>query len=362
LQALVKAGNANTADIKKKIETQTKVMLSNYNQLIRNTKKADELPSLLTSEEATTDGLAAVNDAVSSIIANRASLPFGIGLASGDEDDAIQYGAWVKGLFSKAEQKQNKLATGYTLSQAGGVIGFDIGDDYILGISYSAIKSKINAKKIKKTDDITSHIGTIYAAANFTNNMIASAQVHMGKSNIAKERTDASKNVYKATATATSMGGSAEVGYKFIYQPMNVALIPTVGIAHDSIEVSGYKEKAKSGICKEVKKRTVSKTSLTTSLALKNKKKLNSGLYLNSELKGRFSYAISSNNSNTVSKIADIFEITTKANKAPKYNMGFGGSVGISSDQGYDLSAGYELGLAEKFMSHTGFISARVKF
>jgi hypothetical protein len=63
-----------------------------------------------------------------------------------------------------------------------------------------------------------------------------------------------------------------------------------------------------------------------------------------------------------VSKIADTIEISTKGQKGPKYNMDFGGSVGVSSDKGYDLSVGYELGLAKKFISHTGFVSTRVRF
>jgi outer membrane autotransporter protein len=74
-------------------------------------------------------------------------------------------------------------------------------------------------------------------------------------------------------------------------------------------------------------------------------------------------YAFSSQNSGTKVKIIDGIEpIVTPSEKLTKAFYIVGAGVQAIQSDNYEISAGYDMGFAKKFQSHTGTLKLRVKF
>ena len=79
------------------------------------------------------------------------------------------------------------------------------------------------------------------------------------------------------------------------------------------------------------------------------------------EIHANVDYAFNTKNSATsVTLVNGIDAIATPSQKISKGFYNIGGSVkGIQADM-YEISAGYDLGLAKKFQSHTGTLKLKV--
>jgi outer membrane autotransporter protein len=81
------------------------------------------------------------------------------------------------------------------------------------------------------------------------------------------------------------------------------------------------------------------------------------------ELRVGVDYAFNSKNSGTKVKIIDGIEpIITPSEKLTKAFYIVGAGVQAIQSDNYEFSAGYDMGFAKKFQSHTGTLKLRVKF
>ena len=79
------------------------------------------------------------------------------------------------------------------------------------------------------------------------------------------------------------------------------------------------------------------------------------------EVHAAIDYAFSSKNSDTKVKLIDgIDAIATPSEKLAKGYYNVGTSVKAVQSDMYEISAGYDLGIAKKFQSHTGTLKLRV--
>ena len=326
--------------------------------LVTNPTDASKVPSVQKSDSAVSEGLMA------SLLAGRAILDSRIqgfsGIASGDLTDT--YGAWVQGSFTHGRQKAYNNAPEYKFDQKGFTIGADAGDETLLGVAYSYfandLKNKLNSKN---KEDIKAHIFSLYGKFDFTNEIFAKGQGQLGKSDIKKTRGtgDLANNVAKAKTHGDIIAGKLEAGYNYELNP-NVNLIPTIGVSYSDIKIKGYTEKGL-GLNRTVGKRTTNRTSGLLGFIAAYNQTVNSSLTVTPEVHANIDYAFKTKNSATVVTIFNgLAPIATPSEKLPKAYYNVGTSLKALRSGKYEVQAGYDLGLAKKFNSHTGMLKLRV--
>ncbi len=325
--------------------------------LIRDITDTTTLPNVQKSDTAVSEGL------MNSLVISRGVVDSRIGgfsaVSAGDLMQA--YGVWAQGSMSRGTQKAYGNAPGYKLDQKGITIGADTGDETLLGLAYSFFMNDIkNKANSSNKEDIKSHIVTVYGKFDVTNEMFVSGQAQYGKANIKKKRAtgDLANNIASAKTNATSMAAKLEVGYDYEVAPQTY-LVPTIGASYANIEIKGYKETG-SGLNRSVAKRTTNRTSGLAGITAKYVADMGS-MKMIPEIHANVDYAFNTKNSATsVTIINGIDAIATPSEKISKGFYTIGGSVkGIQSDM-YEISAGYDFGLAKKFQSHTGTLKLRV--
>lgn len=283
------------------------------------------------------------------------------GIASGD-DSVRTYGAWTKGTYSKGQQQAFKADPGYDFSQMGVTIGADVGDESLIGAAYSFFKNEVKSKSNASTKDkIDSHVGSIYGMYAVNPQVFVSGQAGYGFSKIDKRRLtgDAANNVATAKPDAHTISGRAEVGYAVAVTEV-VSVVPTLGISYSKVEVKGYTEKG-NGLNRKVGKRHSERTSALGGASVKYLAELND-MKVVPELHANVDYAFNSKNSaTTITLIDGLNPLVTPSEKISKAYYNVGTSVKVVASDAIDVSAGYDLGLSKKFMSHTGALKLRIK-
>ncbi|MDA9163731.1 autotransporter outer membrane beta-barrel domain-containing protein [Rickettsiaceae bacterium] len=320
-------------------------------------RSVDEAPEVQKSDVAITDGLINASLATRSVVDSR--ITNFAGVASGDAFES--YGVWAQGAFTQGSQKAHGNAPGYKFSQKGVTIGVDTGDESMIGGAYSFFQNDIkNKTNSSNKEDVTSHTGTLYGKYAITNEVFVSGQAQFGYANIKKKRAtgDLANNIAKGKTKATTIAGKAEVGYDYAVDSQ-IHIIPTAGFAYTSVKVNSYKETGE-GLNREVGKRTATRTSGIASVTAKYIADMGS-MKVIPEVHAAIDYAFSSKNSDTKVKLVDgIDAIATPSEKLTKGYYNVGTSVKAVQSDMYEISAGYDLGIAKKFQSHTGTLKLRV--
>ena len=326
--------------------------------LVRDVTDATKVPDVQKSDSAISEGL------MNSLVISRGVVDSRIGgFSAVSAGDLMQtYGIWAQGSLSRGTQKAHGNAPGYKLDQKGVTIGADTGDETLLGVAYSFFVNDIkNKANTSNKEDVKSHIVTIYGKFDVTNEVFVSGQGQYGKSNIKKKRAtgDLANNIASAKTKADSMAAKLEVGYDYEVAPQ-VHLVPTVGASYANIQVKGYKESGK-GLNRSVAKRTTTRTSGLAGITAKYVADMGGSMKVIPEIHANVDYAFNTKNSATsVTLVNGIDAIATPSQKISKGFYNIGGSVkGIQADM-YEISAGYDLGLAKKFQSHTGTLKLKV--
>lgn len=351
------AKNDDTA--KAKVIADLNVLKRSLDQyLVKNVKDATSVPDVQKSDSVVSEGL------MNSLVISRGVVDSRIGgfsaVAAGDLMQT--YGVWAQGSMSRGTQKAYGNAPGYKLDQKGVTIGADTGDETLLGLAYSFFMNDIkNKANSSSKEDVKSHIVTVYGKFDVTNEVFVSGQGQYGKSNIKKKRAtgDLENNIASAKTNASSMAAKLEVGYDYEVAPQ-IHLVPTVGASYANIEVKGYKETG-NGLNRSVAKRTTNRTSGLAGITAKYVADMGGSMKVIPEIHANVDYAFNTKNSATLVTIVNgIDAIATPSQKISKGFYNVGGSVkGIQADM-YEISAGYDLGLAKKFQSHTGTLKLKV--
>jgi predicted fused transcriptional regulator/phosphomethylpyrimidine kinase len=338
-----------------------KNLQDNISQYVSDTKKASELTPIQTPQTKTTETMQATNNVIRSVIDKRLS-----GLASGiSSGDMIEhYGVWVKGTLSTGQQKTKGLSDGHKFDLAAITIGADIGEDNLIGIAYTYAKANVKSKlnSVNK-DEIPMHIGSIYGMVT-QDNLFVQGQANYGITTMTKKRDtgDLQGNVVKAKPKGTSIGGAVQVGYDYVIADYNNChLIPTLGVSYSSNKVNGYTETG-TGLKTTVAKREAKRTSGLAGLAYRHNINSEMGAII-PEIHANIDYSFNSKNDSTkVTLVTGLDPIVVGAEKQAKAFYTFGGSVQLLTHGGLEATAGYDLGLAQKYQSHTGTIKVKLNF
>ncbi len=356
----LKAGAAINNKYINDVINQKTAALKSYLDVFMKTdiKDASTVPSVQKSDTAVTEGM------MNSLNATRGLVDARINSFSAvSSGDLLKtYGAWVQGSMTSATQKAYKNAPGYKLSQKGVTIGADTGDENMLGIAYSyfdnEIKNKLNSAN---KEDIKSHHFTAYGKFILADDIFLKGQGQFGKSDIKKTRNtgDLANNLAKSKTKADIYAGKLEIGYDYsLSSPVHI--IPTVGISHSDIKVKGYSETGL-GLNRSISKRTTTRTSGLAGISVNYDANMDSVIKLMPEIHANIDYAFNTKNSATIVKVFNgIDPIATPAEKLAKAYLNLGASVKAFKCDRYELSAGYDLGLAKKFNSYTGTLKVRI--
>lgn len=331
------------------------INISKY--FVTNVTDVNAVPVVQKPDNAVTEGM------LNSMLASRQVVDSRIsGFSGASSGDLMQsYGVWLQGAMTRGTQKAYGKSTGYKFDQKGFTIGADTGDETMIGAAYTYMMNDIKNKTTSSNkEDVKAHLFTLYGKFDATNEIFVDGQFQYGKSQVKKKRlTDLAGNI-TATAKpdATSMAGKAEVGYDYALNDQ-VHLVPTVGVAYNSVAVDSYTEKG-DGLNRSVAKRTVSRTSGIAGITAKYVADMGD-MKLMPEVHANIDYAFRSKNPGTsVTVIDGVAPIITPSEKVAKGYYNLGASLkGVQSDM-YEFSAGYDLGLSKKFQSHTGTLKLRV--
>lgn len=282
------------------------------------------------------------------------------GTAAGDETP-VEYGLWVKGVTSRAKQKEYKTNPQYKLMQNGGVIGFDFGkENYVFGIAYTFVQGKINGQDFGTGEKIISNIGTIYGMLKFDNNLFVSGQAQYGRSRLKKNRNigNVAGTIIQGKTKGVMTGAKLETGYDYYNKMMETHFVPSVGVSYDDVIVKGYNELGYYPI-KTNDKTNAEKNSLLAGLSVRRDFKVE-GITIAPEVHVDFDYAMLNKHSKveTMGLSTTIVPVAKLARTA--YQVG--GSLKLAKNGAINITVGYDLGLSKKFRSHTSYVSAKMKF
>lgn len=319
-----------------------------------------DLTPVQKADTHTTGGIMGASLANTGVITDRLSGFTSQGIAAGDIFQT--YGAWIKGTIGMGEQRPFKSEPGYKFNQKGFTIGIDTGDESVFGAAFSFFKADNTSKDNSSTKDNTlTRIASIYGLHVINPEFFLSGQITYGTSIITKTRRtgDLANNVATAKPTAIVATRKAELGYIYAINE-TTQLIPTLGFAHNKVDVKPYSESG-NGLNRKVSKRTTVRTSGTAGLTLRHATEMQS-VKLMPEIHTNFDYAFINTNSDTIITVADALTVSTPSKKLSKLYINIGGSVKFAASKTIDLMVGYDLGLATKFMSHTGNLKLKVNF
>jgi outer membrane autotransporter protein len=346
------------------LKTEAKLVLDivegNNEVIFANPKNVSvaNLPPFQKPDTHTTSTMLNTSIATSEVLHARMANVNVTGLASGEVLET--YGAWIKGNFGTGTQRAFKNESGYSYTQKGITIGVDTGDESMVGVAYSFFQNDVKNKTSASTKDkINTHMVSVYGLYSVEPEMFVTGQVTYGISQVHKTRAtgDVGNHAAKAKAKGNTMTARAEVGY--IYELDNsISVVPSVGFAHTSVAVNGYSEKGE-GFNRKIAKRTSTRASGLVGISLKHLFQPD----FSQEIHANLDYAFSAKNPETKITLVDgLTPLTTPSEKASKAYCNIGGSVKVNVVDMLDIIAGYDLGLSNKFISHTGTLKLRINF
>ena len=172
-----------------------------------------------------------------------------LGISSGDNDKSLLNGAWVSGLYSQIEQKNdNKTNLGYKGKIFGPIIGFDtnLNENTLLGIAYSYIQSDIKYSKNRQKTSADSHALSLYTQSQINdflwNNIFSASMGNVNK----KVNRQVLPSVFKIGIGKTkseSYSLDSSLGYKIHIADTNFTIVPQISGRYAVYKESGYKEK-----------------------------------------------------------------------------------------------------------------------
>lgn len=285
------------------------------------------------------------------------------GVAAGDEDNLYGHDVWAEIIGSKAKMKKKGITPGFDSSTYAGVFGADTmtSDNIVLGFAIAHADGKLKLKDQKQGDTTktTSYIATIYGRNQFTDNIYARANLMLGHTNVHthEKKYSVNKEAFSDGKYTSQMFG-AEIGIGYIYNMKNMYLIPEIGLKGTMFSDGGYTETG------EFFNRTITK-----------RKGYNG--YVHSQVRAGTSFSyyeakffpslyvgilneLGGKNPEVSTRLSGQNIPFVMKSKTLNRNM-FNSGVDLRISYGnIDYSLGYDLILAEKFITQSGTLKVRI--
>jgi len=287
--------------------------------------------------------------------------------SSGSEDFEKKYGIWINPFYGKSYQDITKSGSGYDGKTTGITVGFDtlFNEEWMLGISYSRVNSKLTMKGKKYGDTIESCLNnfSIYGLYNKpNNNWFVEGITSYGKSSITnnEKRIFDVNNFTTATGTYKSTSFNTQIlgGYNYNISETTF-LTPVIGGRYFQINDDGYTETGASVQNKTFNTKSSNKFEtiiggrLTSTIASQNK-------LIISEIHTYVNYMLSGKEAQFDARISGIDGPIAYTPTTPnKLRFTGGGSLTIKYSMN-EIGLTYNAILAQKYFAHQASLKLRV--
>lgn len=273
-------------------------------------------------------------------------------------DDAISYGAWVRGNLGNGNYKA-KDSTKFKNKFNGATIGVDgkITEDFTIGLAVNVSSSNLKPKATSQNNNLGSNyngiIGSVYGSFIDTDAVVYNLKLEGGKVNSKAHynSTVNGKNTIKFSGTVwkTSFDTSyyAQVG--------QVVLVPSIGISYEKAEFNKTKH-----VNFNIGKTSVEKLTLTPGIKVTKSIDLG-GVQVIPAVYASTNYSPLTESSKITVKSNNGFVLSEGAMPVVENSHNVGASITVASHN-IEASLGYERIIQEKYQGQVGYIKLRINF
>lgn len=329
--------------------------------------KSQDLESLIVkkqiSEEVTLHNQVAsiTNKPIHMGIHGRLLLPTAA-ITGGDEEDAINRGVWISGLYGVSNQKAWRSIPKYQGRTSGVTIGMDTelsNSSDVIGIAYSRIESHFKYNKKFAKTALNGHLLSIYSLKELPKNFSLQAIASVGHNYIKNKATTANNIIGKYQNNNFNFEALLNYKYRTNY---NLYLIPNIGLKYDYSRSSGYKgNNFVQKLMIQKKSNRLLTTSLGGKIEFKSIKVLND-ITLVPSLYGSIENHFYNKDTKVNAKAIlnnQIIEEKIIISKQPKFAYNIGGNV-LLTKKNINVIFEYNHYTHKKYKSHQGLVKLKV--
>lgn len=279
------------------------------------------------------------------------------GFNSGD-DEAISYGAWVRGNLGNGNYKA-KDSTKFKNKFNGATIGFDgkITEDLTVGLAVNVSSSNLKPKATSQNNNLGSNyngvIGSVYGSFVDGDAVAYNLNLEGGKVN--------SKALYNSTVngknTIKFSGSVWKTSFDTSYyaQLGQVVLVPSIGISYEKAEFNKTKH-----VNFNIGKTYVERLTLTPGIKVTKSIDLG-GVQVIPAAYASTNYSPLTESSKITVKSNNGFVLSEGAMPVVENSSNVGASITVASHN-IEASLGYERIIQEKYQGQVGYVKLRINF
>lgn len=329
--------------------------------------KSQDLESLIVkkqiSEEVTLHNQVAsiTNKPIHMGIHGRLLLPTAV-ITGGDEEDAINRGVWISGLYGVSNQKAWRSIPKYQGRTSGVTIGMDTelsNSSDVIGIAYSRIESHFKYNKKFAKTALNGHLLSVYGLKELPKNFSLQAIASVGHNYIKNKATTANNIIGKYQNNNFNFEALLNYKYRTNY---NLYLIPNIGLKYDYSRSSGYKgNNFVQKLMIQKKSNRLLTTSLGGKIEFKSIKVLND-ITLVPSLYGSIENHFYNKDTKVNAKAIlnnQIIEEKIIISKQPKFGYNIGGNI-LLTKKNINVIFEYNHYTHKKYKSHQGLVKLKV--
>lgn len=329
-------GNAATDDMQAHLNELSQHDSTGYVKALNNLAPTDSRAVARTTVD--------VNNLIGKQIERRQDMQ---GLNSGDTFQNV--GAWMEGLYNYSKQDSSSTHAGFTGKTAGFALGMDgkVNEDTMIGFGYANNQTDIDS--LDRDIDVDGHTLFVYGKYQPAKWYVR-GMAHYGFASY-DEKSDVNGKHNSADYDVQNIGVSAYVGYD-----LPNGITPEAGLRFTHISQDDYTDYVGQHI-------SVDDNDILTLVAGAKYSKTftgEDGIHWTPKARAAVTYDVIKDDNNANVDIAGInYDVTGEKINRLEFEVGFGLEADVND---WNFSIGYDAGIREDYISHTGMFRARYNF
>ncbi len=329
-------GNAATDDMQAHLNELSQHDSTGYVKALNNLAPTDSRAVARTTVD--------VNNLIGKQIERRQDMQ---GLNSGDTFQNV--GAWMEGLYNYSKQDGSSTHAGFTGKTAGFALGMDgkVNEDTMIGFGYANNQTDIDS--LDRDIDVDGHTLFVYGKYQPAKWYVR-GMAHYGFASY-DEKSDVNGKHNSADYDVQNIGVSAYVGYD-----LPNGITPEAGLRFTHISQDDYTDYVGQHI-------SVDDNDILTLVAGAKYSKTftgEDGIHWTPKARAAVTYDVIKDDNNANVDIAGInYDVTGEKINRLEFEVGLGIEADVND---WNFSIGYDAGIREDYISHTGMFRARYNF
>ena len=329
-------GNAATDDMQAHLNELSQHDSNGYVKALNNLAPTDSRAVARTTVD--------VNNLIGHQIERRQDMQ---GLNSGDTFQNV--GAWMEGLYNYSKQDSSSTHAGFTGKTAGFALGMDgkVNEDTMIGFGYANNQTDIDS--LDRDIDVDGHTLFVYGKYQPAKWYVR-GMAHYGFASY-DEKSDVNGKHNSADYDVQNIGVSAYVGYD-----LPNGITPEAGLRFTHISQDDYTDYVGQHI-------SVDDNDILTLVAGAKYSKTftgEDGIHWTPKARAAVTYDVIKDDNNANVDIAGInYDVTGEKINRLEFEVGLGIEADVNN---WNFSVGYDAGIREDYISHTGMFRARYNF